>query len=132
MGISKHSDWLKMSRLITPRPSVERYQRLGATIRVHVDQERNLSSAADELRSIELLQTYRHKAIRKRIIFSEGQVNIFNLTENARTAVDRYRTLLCPSPNALLYLIHAVSMRGVCIAGRAIRRLHIRYFLKSV
>ena len=81
MGISKHSDWLKRSRLITPRPSVERYQRLGATIRVHVDQERNLSSAADELRSIELLQTYRHKAIRKRIIFSEGQVNIFNLTE---------------------------------------------------
>ena len=41
---------------MTPRLSAERYQRLGATIRAHVDQERNLSSAVDELRSIELLQ----------------------------------------------------------------------------
>ena len=54
-----------------------------------MDQERNLSSAADELRSIELLRTYRHKAIRKRIILSEGQVNIFNLAKNAGTSVDQ-------------------------------------------
>ena len=46
---------------------------------------------------------------------SEGQVNIFNLAKNAGTSVDQYRALLCPSPNALLYLIHAVSARGACI-----------------
>ena len=31
--------------MVTQRPSVAQYQRLGATIRVHADQERNSSSA---------------------------------------------------------------------------------------
>ena len=39
---------------MTPRPSAERYQRLGATILVPVDQKRNSSSAVDELRSIKM------------------------------------------------------------------------------
>jgi hypothetical protein len=51
---SKHSEWLKGSRLIALQPSVARHQRLGATIRVHVDQERNSSSAVEELHSIKV------------------------------------------------------------------------------
>jgi hypothetical protein len=37
---------------MTLRPSAARCQRLGATIRVHVDQERNSSSAVEEPRCI--------------------------------------------------------------------------------
>jgi hypothetical protein len=62
---------------------------LGATIRVHVGQERNLSSAVDELRIIEPPSIYRRNAISMRIILSEGQVNIFNLAKNAGTSVDQ-------------------------------------------
>jgi uncharacterized protein len=43
----------KRSPLIAPRHSAETCQRLGATIRVHVDQEINVSSAVDERRFIE-------------------------------------------------------------------------------
>jgi hypothetical protein len=60
---SKHSDRLRGSRLITLRPSVARCQRLGATIRVHVDQERNSSSAVIGPRSIKTASIYRCTAI---------------------------------------------------------------------
>ena len=59
---------------MTPRPSAERYQRLGATILVPVDQKRNSSSAVVELRFIELPSIYRRNAICMRIILSGGQV----------------------------------------------------------
>jgi hypothetical protein len=74
---------------MTPRPSAERYQRLGATIRAHVDQARNLSSAVDELRFIELPSIYRRNAICMRVILPEGRVKIFNLAKNAGTSVDQ-------------------------------------------
>ena len=76
-GISKQHDWLKDSRLITSRRSVARHQRFGATIRVHVDQERNSSSAVEELHSIEMASVTPRVTLGKNADTSVEQIERF-------------------------------------------------------
>ena len=68
-------------------PSAARCQRLGATIRVHADQEKNSSSAVEELHSIKTASVMPQSLCES---FSpHSKVNIFNLAKNAGTSVDQ-------------------------------------------
>jgi hypothetical protein len=83
---SNHSDCLKTSPLIAPLHSAETCQRLGATIRVHVDQERNSSSAVDERRFIE--QPYAARDLHADYSV-RGSGQYFQSCKNAGTSVDQ-------------------------------------------
>jgi hypothetical protein len=68
---------LKGSRLIALQPSVARHQRLGATIRVHVDQERNSSSAVEGLHFIEIASVTLRVTLLKNADTSVEQIERF-------------------------------------------------------